>query len=60
VTPGERIVTDGLDKLQADTKVAVQVAAKAPASPTTASAAPTNPTAADPAAAKATVQRSAQ
>ena len=60
VTPGERIVTDGLDKLQAGTKVAVQVAAKAPASPTTASAAPTNPTAADPAAAKATVQRSAQ
>ena len=27
VTPGELIVTDGLDKLQAGTKVAVQVAA---------------------------------
>ncbi len=61
VTPGERIVTDGLDKLQAGTKVAVQVAVKAtPANPTTANAAPANPTAADPTAAKATVQRSAQ
>jgi membrane fusion protein, multidrug efflux system len=46
VTPGEMLVTDGLDKLQAGTKVIVQVAAK--------------PAAAQPAAAKATVQRSAQ
>ena len=66
VTPGEMLVTDGLDKLQAGTKVIVQVAAKAtPANPTAASAAPANPTAADPkaaktTAAKATVQRSAQ
>ncbi len=61
VTQGERIVTDGLDKLQAGTRVAVQMAAKVtPATPSTVSAAPANPTAADPAAAKATVQRSAQ
>ena len=40
VTPGEKLVTDGLDKLQAGTKVIVQVAAKAtPANPTAASAA---------------------
>ena len=54
VMPGEMLVTDGLDKLQAGTKVIVQVAAKAtPANPTAASAAPANPTAADPKAATA-------
>jgi multidrug efflux system membrane fusion protein len=46
VAPGERIVTDGLDKLQAGTKVIVQMAAKQEAPKQ--------------AAAKATVQRSAQ
>jgi membrane fusion protein, multidrug efflux system len=46
VTPGERIVTDGLDKLQAGTKVTVQMAAKEEAPKQSA--------------AKATVQRSAQ
>jgi multidrug efflux system membrane fusion protein len=46
VAPGERIVTDGLDKLQAGTKVIVQTAAKQEAPKQ--------------AAAKATVQRSAQ
>ncbi len=46
VAPGERIVTDGLDKLQAGTKVVVQMAATQQAPKQ--------------AAAKATVQRSAQ
>jgi len=46
VTQGERIVTDGLDKLQAGTKVSVQMTAKQEALKQ--------------AAAKATVQRNPQ